>query len=201
MQTKTYETLFNLVKSLAGVNSFTTEEDSYIMNFTNRRFQQAYDGSEFWPRYLVVGEARTVGADSVVPYVQSGKVNVGEFLRIHRNQPFNRNSEIEYDYFVTASGAHIMNIQPSNSTDVYVTYKLEVPTIVFTSLIPLEFFYFMAHAVYADFLRMDGQNEKAIVEEQIAKGYLDEELGKLDNINNNNSVGRKISTYVNRQSR
>ena len=201
MQTKTYETLFNLVKSLAGVNSFTTEENSYILNFTNRRFQQAYDGSEFWPRYLVVGEARTVGADGVVPYVQASKVNVGEFLRIHRNQPFNRNSEIEYDYFVTASGAHIMNIQPSNSTDVYVTYKLEVPTIVFASFIPLEFFYFMAHAVYADFLRMDGQNEKAIVEEQIARGYLDEELGKLDNINNNNSVGRKISTYVNRQSR
>ena len=201
MQAKSYEILFNLVKSLAGVNSFTTEENSYILNFTNRRFQQAYDGSEFWPRYLVVGEARTVGADGVVPYVQASKVNVGEFLRIHRNQPFNRNSEIEYDYFVTASGAHIMNIQPSNSTDVYVTYKLEVPTIVFSSLIPLEFFCFMAHAVYADFLRMDGQNEKAIVEEQIARGYLDEELGKLDHINNNNSVGRKISTYVNRQSR
>jgi hypothetical protein len=48
---------------------------------------------------------------------------------------------------------------------------------------------------------MDGQNEKAIVEEQIAREYLDQELGKLDNINNNNSIGRKISTYVNRQSR
>jgi hypothetical protein len=201
VQTKTYQTLFTLVQSLAGVNKFTSEEESYIINFTNRRFRQAYDASEYWPRYLVVGEARTVGANGVVPTNQTEMRNVGEFLRIHRNQPFNRNSEIEYNYFVTASGAHIMNIQPSNSTDVYVTYKLELPTIVFTSGVPLEYFYFMAHAVYADFLRMDGQNEKAIVEEQIAREYLDQELGKLDNINNNNSIGRKISTYVNRQSR
>ncbi len=201
MQTRSYESLFNLVKSLAGVNDFTTEEDSYILNFTNRRFKQAFDAYPFWSRYLVAGEARTVDANNVVAFTETNKTNIGEFLRIHRNQPFDRNSTIEYDFYVTESGASLLNVRSGSSDSVYVTYKKEVPDIVFNSLIPLEFYYFIAHAVYADFLRMDGQNEKAIVEEQIAEQYLDDELGKASIIANTNIVGKKISTYVNRQSR
>ena len=75
---------------------------------------------------------------------------------------------------------------------------------MFTELsedIPSEFFYFMAHASYADFLRMDGQHGKAIAEEEIAKNYLDLELEKIDLRSNNNSINHKFSTYVNRQSR
>lgn len=201
MQTKSYESLFNLVKSLAGVNDFTTEEDSYILNFTNRRFKQAYDAYPFWARYLVAGEARTVGSDNVVPFTETNKTNIGEFQRIHRDQPFDRNSTIEYDFYVTGSGASLLNVRSGSSNSVYVTYKKEVPDIIFSSEIPLEFYYFIAHAVYADFLRMDGQNEKAIAEEQIAEQYLDDELGKASIIANTNIVGKKISTYVNRQSR
>ena len=163
MQTRSYESLFNLVKSLAGVNDFTTEEDSYILNFTNRRFKQAFDAYSFWSRYLVAGEARTVDANNVVAFTETNKTNIGEFLRIHRNQPFDRNSTIEYDFYVTESGASLLNVRSGSSDSVYVTYKKEVPHIVFSSEIPLEFYYFIAHAVYADFLRMDGQNEKALV--------------------------------------
>ena len=59
----------------------------------------------------------------------------------------------------------------------------------------------MAHIVYADFLRMDGQTEKAIIEEQIGAQYLDTELSKASITSNTNIVGKRISTYVNRQSR
>lgn len=201
MQTRSYDSLFNLVKALAGVNDFTTEEDSYILNFTNRRFKQAFDAYPFWARYLVAGEARTSDANNLIAFTEAGKTNIGEFLRIHRSQPFNRNSTIEYDFYVTGEGASLLNIQSNSSGSVFVTYKKEVPDIVSSSLIPLEFFYFMAHAVYADFLRMDGQNQKAIAEEQIAEQYLDDELGKASIIANTNIVGKKISTYVNRQSR
>jgi len=311
VQTRSYESLFNLVKSLAGVNDFTTEEDSYILNFTNRRFKQAYDAYPFWARYLVASEQRsalfvdvtghsesgvnqkyvfvgndaqgggvyqgetdgsytlsrqpysytpqawvigkgnvvtiingvvilTIGSSGLslkaqespapptpnlsptpnpwecsytnnvivtllpeaIPFVSRGKTNIGEFLRIHRNNAFDRNSTLEYDFYVTENGASLLNVQGGSSNFVYVTYKKEVPFITTTTdLIPLEFFYFIAHAVYADFLRMDGQNEKAIAEEQIAEQYLDDELGKASIIANTNIVGKKISTYVNRQSR
>lgn len=202
MQQKTYSSLLSLVKALAGVNEFTSDEETYIVDFTNRRAQEAYDSSEYWTRYLVAGESRTVSSDQVVSFTETGKTSIGDFLRIHRTQPFLRNSAVEYEFFVDANGAHIINMGGSTASSAFVTYKKRLDEITATSTdIPLEFFYFIAHATYADFLRMDGQNEKAIVEEQIARQYLDAELGKLDIISNTNTVGKKISTYVNRQSR
>jgi hypothetical protein len=203
MQDRTYSDLFNLVKSLAGVNEFTTEEDNYIFNFINRRFYEAFEITETWPRYLVVGEARTA-TNGVVPITEGTKSNIGQFLRIHRNQPFVRNSEIEYDFYVDSSGAHIIN--QAGGTDqtgnVYVTYKKEfTPVATASSTVPQEFFYYLAHNAYADFLRMDGQVEKALIEEQVGEKYLDIELSKLELLTNNNTVGKRISTYVNKQSR
>ena len=208
MQNRTYAELFDLIKSLAGVNEFTTEEDSYIRNFVNRRFRQAFDASDWWARYLIVGEARTA-TNGIIPTQEGSKTTIGEFLRIHRNKPFDRNSTLEYDFYVDFFGANIINqIGGTDQTgDVYVTYKRQFsPVLGFASQpnvqnVPMEFFYFIAHASYADFLRMDGQTEKAIVEEQIAEQHLDDSLGKASIIANTNTVGKKISTYVNRQSR
>lgn len=203
MQDRTYSDLFNLVKSLAGVNEFTTEETNYIFNFINRRFYEAFEVTETWPRYLVVGEARTA-TNGVVPITEGTKSNIGQFLRIHRNQPFVRNSEIEYDFYVDSSGAHIINQAggTDQTGDVYVTYKTEfTPIADSSSNVPQEFFYYLAHNAYADFLRMDGQVEKALIEEQVGEKYLDIELSKLELLTNNNTVGKRISTYVNKQSR
>jgi len=103
---------------------------------------------------------------------------------------------------VDANGANILNITNDNDTSAFVTYKKELPTFTADSTdFPLEFFYFVAHAAYADFLRMDGQHGKALTEEQIAQNFLDIELEKIDIRNNNNSINHKFSTYVNRQSR
>lgn len=203
MQNRTYSDLFNLIKSLAGVNEFTLEEDNYIFNFINRRFYEAFEVTETWPRYLVVGEARAA-TNGVVPTTEGTKSNIGQFLRIHRNQPFVRNSELEYDFYVDFSGAHIIN--QAGGTDqtgnVYVTYKKEfTPIATASSTVPQEFFYYLAHNSYADFLRMDGQVEKALIEEQVGEKYLDMELSKLELLTNNNTVGKRISTYVNKQSR
>lgn len=208
MQNRTYTELFSLIKSLAGVNEFTTEETNYIREFVNRRFYEAFEVTETWPRYLVIGEKRTA-TDGVVPVSEGSKSNIGQFLRIHRNQPFLKNSEVEYDFYVDFSGAHIINQVggSSGTSDVYVTYKREFsPVLGYASSpnvqsVPNEFFYYIAHSSYADFLRMDGQVEKAVLEEQLGEKYLDIELSKLELLVNNNNVGKRISTYVNKQSR
>ena len=48
---------------------------------------------------------------------------------------------------------------------------------------------------------MDGQTDKAFAEENTASGALALELEKVDIISNNNTVNKRFSTYVNRQSR
>lgn len=202
MQNKTYSQLVSLIKSLAGVNSFTPEENGYILNFANRRLDEIYESSLMWPRYLRVGEERAISNNNIVPYTQAGSPTIRDFISISKEKPLVLKSVLNYDFYVNANGANIINFNGSDSSSVYVTYKSGYADFENDeSFVPAEFFQYIAHASYADFLRMDGQIEKAILEEGIANDYMDRELGKLDTISNNNFVGRRIPTYVNSQSR
>jgi predicted small secreted protein len=191
-----------LIQALAGVSSFTTEEEVNILDFVNRRASQAYNMSPSWSRYLVVSEERTITSANIIPYEQSTKNDIGEFIRIHRTQAFLNNSALEYDFYVDANGANILNLVTTTDTSAFVTYKKELSLFTDTSTdIPGEFFHYLAHGAYSDFLRMDGQHGKALTEEQVAEGYIAMQLEQIDIRNNNNSINKKFSTYVNRQSR
>jgi hypothetical protein len=202
MQTKPYSDLYNLIVALSGVGSFTTEEKNNILQFVNRRAFEAYRASPSWPRYAVIGEERTVSADGLVAYSEAGIDNISDFQRIYRTQPFNRNSALEYEFYVDSNGAHVINLIANDSSKVFVNYQKELPVFTQDSTdIPQEFFFFLGHAAYADFLRMDGQHNKSMQEEQLAGTYLALELEKIDLRSNNNTINKKFSTYVNRQSR
>ena len=204
MQIKSYSDLYNLIVALSGVGTFTPEESINIEQFVNRRAFEAYRASPSWPRYAVIGEERTVSSAGVVPYTEGTLSEIGDFQRIYRTEPFNRNSALEYEFYVDSSGAHVLNLIANDSSKVFVNYQKILPTFISTSTvdeIPYEFFFFLAHAVYADFLRMDGQHTKALQEEGVANNYLALELEKIDIRSNNNTINKKFSTYVNRQAR
>jgi hypothetical protein len=151
----------------------------------------------------------------MIPYAQTGRDTIGSFNRIHRKKAFFNQSAVEYDFFVDFDGANILNITSTTDNSAFVTYKKQFtpfsitvsdPVVVsdFTGStveVPAEFFAYIAHATYADFLRMDGQTDKAFAEENTASGALALELEKVDIISNNNTVNKRFSTYVNRQSR
>ena len=107
------------------------------------------------------------------------------------------------------NGANILNITNTTDNEAFVSYKKQFTPFTVTSdfynqgavEVPGEFFNFIAHAVYADFLRVQNRQQEAIAEEQIAQTYLSQELEKIDIRNNNNTVNKRFSTYVNRQSR
>ena len=202
MQVKSYSDLYKLIVALSGVGAFTDEEKVNIEQFVNRRAFEAYRASSSWPRYAVVGEERTVSSTGVVPYTEGVLDDISDFQRIYRTQPFNRNSALEYEFYVDSNGANVLNLIANDSGKVFVNYQKELPTFTEASTdIPYEFFFFLAHAVYADFLRMDGQHTKALQEEGVAGTYLALELEKIDLRSNNNTINKKFSTYVNRQSR
>lgn len=337
MQNRTYGDLFKLIQSLAGVNSFTSQEQGDISRFINRRYFQAYNESPNWVRYINVSEEREVGdlvmkdmqstlasdvllegayykfgtqtqkgapdyasvsgitsniyarvngtlsndlptqcfirmysgdnwtwklgnptlveqtdgsyyvnalseraaettsnqnndepwdvstwdeihdatttamkvvEGPIVPYVQTNKNDINEFIRIHKKKAFLKNSAVEYEYYVTFEGAHIINLLDTADKSIFVTYKKKFSTFTTSSdyatsteTVPEEFFAFIAHTAYADFLRMDGQHSKAMLEEETAKGALDMQLERNDIISNINNTTSRFSTYVNRQSR
>ena len=148
----------------------------------------------------------------LIPYAQTGKNTIGSFNRIHRKKAFLNQSAIEYEFFVDFEGANILNITSTTDNSAFVTYKKQFTPFTVTGStvadftgstveVPAEFFAYLAHATYADFLRMDGQTDKAFAEENTATVALALELEKIDIISNNNTVNKRFSTYVNRQSR
>lgn len=332
MQTRTYGDLFKLIQSLAGVNSFTANENASIARFINRRYLQAYNSSNTWARYIVPSEERfldsfrlfnainyskytaadetngtyknigvvgpgagpslgvilgstvyknehdmyfyktisgwigdlnpantsvldrvvTIGTNfttiqlaeedganrqaanpwdvlqwnsqqfasviieppfqfdvlTAVPFEQDYYETIGHFIKIFKTNALDRNSAHEYEFFVDTNGANILNIVDSDAYSVYVTYKKKFTPfttssdyVTSTEAVPEEFFPFIAHTAYADFLRMDGQHQKALIEEQTAQAALDLQLEQNDIINNNNNLNIRFSTYVSRQSR
>ena len=144
-----------------------------------------------------------VDDDGVAPAPKLVDVgNIHEFIRIHRDRPMLRNSSIEYDFYVDSIGAHILNLKTETASVAYVTYKKELPQFTANSTnIPGEWFTFLAHGAYADYLRMDQKQEQALAEEQVAQGYIAMELEKVDNMMNNNTALKRFSTYTNRQAR
>ena len=146
-------------------------------------------------------EALLVAAKNLIPYAETNKTNIGEFLKVYRKKAFLNDSSLEYDFFVDFDGANILNVANTTDNAAFVTYKKELPQYTITSTdIPGEWFFFMAHGAYADFLRMEGKVEQSMAEEGVAQGYLAQELEKVDNMSNNN-VFRRFSTHGTRQSR
>ena len=330
MESRYYKDLYKLIQSLCGVLKFAPEEEDDIANFINRRLVTAYNASQAWSRYLVIGEERRVSSfyvsgvkldnynaffdgayylfgkesngnpvylemdkrpgvgsintqvfrklddgrwicqggdwskdlstgvvtvtpttalalqrdadlrydnvwdviwqqistsevlkieqDQLVPYNDIQDVyldddpavsleTIGEFIKIHKTKPMFNKSAVEYEFYVDEKGAHILNMSP-NTGKVYVTYKKKLDLFTTSSNysesfegVPSEFFAYIAHGVYSDFLTMDGQTSKAIVESERADGLLKLELEKVDIMSNNQFPVTKFSTYVNRQAR
>ena len=150
-----------------------------------------------------VAESKTI-----IPYSEQNKATIGDFNRIHRKQPFLNNSAIEYDFFTDKDGANILNIKNTEDSTAFVTYKEEFAPFTVTSdyynstvSVPIEFFNYIAHSVYADFLRVQNKQQEAIAEEGVARNYLAQELEKVDLRMNNSTINKRFSTYVSRQSR
>lgn len=256
MQEVTYSDIYGQVKALAGVTDFTTEEQVLITTLINRRAKLAYEASDFWPRWLVVGESRnyktttvnagsfvigytytiltvgntnwtSIGAASntvgvvfvatgagtgtgtatlnsnIIPYSQAGLSDIDTYLRIHKSyQPFYQYSSVEVEYYVDSLGAHVVG-DSSPTTSTFVTYKKEWngPYTTSSTNIPEEWSQYLGHGAYADFLRLDAQNEKAIVEEKIAEGILNDQLMKVDVTRSVGVLAHRISTTISRSFR
>lgn len=288
-QSTTYSNLLALIQALAGVDSFTTLEQTKILAMANRRLYQAYNASPAWPRYIKGGEARpapngvipfsydetagirsstgtvsreattvTVVCSAAVDFVVGMYVTISgltyattnpnglyqvaslstttiandtftyelasgsstedytgtatvtpsaiddieQAIRIWDANPYQTPGGNEYEFYAESDGYHVIN-NFSSAAGFWLAYRAEWPGPYLSTAvdIPLEFFYWAAHSTYADFLRMDGQIDKAMAEEGAAQTYLLMEMDKAEHQRNNNVIVRRISTYVSRQAR
>jgi hypothetical protein len=257
MQTRTYADLFALIQALCGV-VFASIETGRIKALINRRAQRAYRSSNYWTRFLKIGEERYLSSDPIaataivadsgyfiatvgdtdftaigssantvgeyfvatgagtgtgtarpalgyVPYSETGKNSVDTFLRFFKQAPYIASSVQEFDFTVTAEGATLVagDLNPSTA---FLTYKAQFADTYGdgageTSSVPAEWFQYLAHGTYADYLRAEGQQEKAALADQEAEALLTEELIRLDENHTSGFVSNRIRTNANMQLR
>ena len=196
----TYSDVLGRVKAMSGIVSPSTDVQTALTSLINRRANMAYKSSDFWPRYLTVGESRIV-TNNIVPFIESGKDTVDTFIRIHKAYvPFYQYSSVELEFYVASDGAHVVNDSTSASST-YVTYKKlwGGPYASGATNIPEEWFDYIAQGVYADYLRMDGKPPEMVNAEQAAADeILNQRLSRTDITRSAGMLAHRISTHVSR---
>ena len=203
MQTKTYAELFALIQALCGV-VFASIETPRIKALINRRALRAYRSSNYWTRFLKIGEERVVSS-SVIPYSEGSLSSIDTFLRVYKQAPYVASSVQEYDIMVTSAGATLV-CGDLNPSEAYVTYKAQLTDTYGDgggeqTAIPAEWYQYMAHGTYADYLRAEGQQEKSVIADQEAEMLLQDEMIRLDENHTSGLVSNRIFTNANMQMR
>lgn len=204
MQTRPYSTLYALIEALCGVQ-FAPVERPRIKALVNSRAKRAYDSCDYWPRWIKLGEERQIQS-GVIPYTELNLTTIGEFIRIFLNAPYGLTGSQEYDFSVTSDGAKLVS-GILNPTSAFVNYHIQFDTeygdgtLGENTLIPNEWLQYLAHGTYADFLRSEGQQEKAVIADQEAEEKLTYELIKPEIVRMSQLVGNKVSTNASMQSR
>ena len=144
-------------------------------------------------------------ADSTMPYSETGKNSIDTFLRIFKQKPYRTASVQEFDYYVTVDGAELVS-GDLNPLTAFATYKRQFTEFYGDNTgevadIPAEWFHYLAHGTYADWLKAEGQQEKAALADQEAEAVLQDELIRLDENHTSGLVSSRIFTNANMQSR
>lgn len=203
--TTNYTALTERFKSIAGLQSLETTDAAFLRQSINRRARTAYERYP-WPDFVVIGETVTIpDSDNELQTYGSGVDLAGDanvVFRIHKQDPTSTRYPEEYTFVshLNSSGypaVKIITPTDLSNEDVFVTYRKDLDSIItedgsYTSglfgdesndnpNIPYAFFEYMAFGAYADFLRGDGQTEKAQVEDQNAEIILRSEIDKVRN--------------------
>ena len=204
--TITYQNLEERFKSIAGLAALETTDAACLRQAVNRRIRNAFERYP-WPDFTVIGESITLNTadDNTIQTYGTSKDLANDsnvVFRIHKTDPTDTRYPEEYTYVsILNSGGYpsvkIINPTVLDATDVFVTYRKDLESVVadggsYTSgsfgdesgdnpNIPYQFFEYCAFGAYADFLRGDGQTDKAQVEDQNAELILVSEIDKVRN--------------------
>jgi hypothetical protein len=147
------------------------------------------------------------GASPVAVVAESARADIDSFMRITTGSPQEASSSYtarEIDFFVSNHGAHPTSAGSESFTQLFVTYKKEWggPYAEDSVAVPIEFFEYIAHGAFSDWLRSSGQSiPQAQAEDAVAQEMLNYELVKSQSRANAQISGPRFSTYISNQSR
>jgi hypothetical protein len=191
------------ITGTGGVGTYTVSPNQGTVTVTSMGTFTV--GTYFTATGAGTGTGTVFPALGYLPYTQTGLSTIDTFLRIQKQQPYLITSVQEYEFMVTALGATIVsgNLNPATA---WVTYKAQFADTYGTSGgevsdVPAEWFEYMAHGAYADYLRAEGQQERAVIADQEADAILQDELMRLDEQHTQTLISNRMFTNSNMQVR
>lgn len=119
LQNDTFGDLKNLTFALIGREyADTTASFGRLKSLWNYAAKKAYRQTNYWERFLVIGEERIVTNKNKVARDEEGKDSIDTYLRIYKDDPEKRRGG-EYRFVVDASGATLTSNASNVSTDLY----------------------------------------------------------------------------------
>ena len=186
-----------------GIGTYTISPTQATL--TSRTFKSFPVDSYFVATGAGTGNGTVRVSNSTIPYVESGKDSIDTFLRVFVQRPYRKASAQEFEYYVTYTGAELVS-GDLNPLTAFVSYKKQFTDVYGDNTgeitdIPAEWFNYIAHGTYADWLKAEGQQEKAALADQEADAVLQDELIRLDENHTSGLVSNRIFTNANMQMR
>lgn len=227
LQDDTFGDLKNLTFALIGREyASTTASYTRLKSLWNYAAKKAYRASNYWERFLIIGDERKVENSNLVPQDETSKDTIDTFLRIHKNDP-NLVRGGEYKFVTNSDGATITGSASNSSTDLYenpntpsfyeqpassssdttvfVTYKKSFdPNFGSgddTEAVPSELLPYMAHLTAYTWQRSVEQNASDSnfqLSMALVNSVLEDELAKISDQNIANSyIAKSVRTNYN----
>jgi hypothetical protein len=133
----------------------------------------------------------------------SNSYYVDTVIKVHREQPYLIQSAQEFDFYISNGKINVISA-PLDPEYVWITYQSQLLNYYDEDgefPVDNEWFEYIAHGVYADYLRAEGQQERAALADQEADAILQDELIRLDEQRTTGLIGTRINTNSNMQIR
>ena len=127
MQTRTYKDLFRLITSMIGTGGElpgSGTEDTQVADFINRRFQQAFDQSPIWSRYLVTSEERRIIGLTIENAAGTGASDINGDYYILGTQKSGVQATLKLGQLFILKQQTVMMVLPLMETQLYLNNKL-----------------------------------------------------------------------------
>lgn len=175
---------------------------NWVLYYNNGDMYSTTGDLDPWAETWNVGD----GASPAPSVTESPRADIDSFMRLSSAAPYGANPATGYevDFYVTNNGAIPLVTPQVPFTQLFVTHKAEWggPYAANTTAVPIEFFEYIAHGAFSDWLRSTGQSlPQAQAEDGAAQEMLNYELLKSQSRANAQVNNQRFSTYISNQAR
>ena len=199
MRTVSYSDLLGRFTSAIGVDSLLTAETTAFQRSLNDRIRQIWTRAKWPPLMTVVSKSVAAVDTSTVKAEKAVQIDnasdLFDVFSVHDKNPFTDNTAQEIQF--TLVNGYIVLPKDTSTSTIFVVGN-QVPASDYgtgTTSIPQFMERMLLAYAISDYYRSDGQNDKALAEEQRAEEYYQQELERFERLESQNRI--KINNYPN----